>query len=996
MELILKKNLIHQVKPIKKLSSVFQNVDISRPIRNIENPIIDINDEYLYQNISNLQNPLPSSMRGISRNEDMLHLDIKMETGTGKTYVYTRTIYELHKLYGFRKFIIAVPSLAIKAGVERFIKNQSVAKHFRNNCGYKGEISLEVVEGVKRKKNKKNYIPNSITNFVNKTSSHQNVIEVLLVNMQHLKDNKSGVLVRNDYDSSVGGYNRPIDGIAATRPIMIIDEPHRFSREQTTYNFIEKRVRPQMIVRYGATFPEKQVGRGKNKMKVKDYQNLIYDLNIHKSFKDNLIKGVAKEHVASPNNKKEVFKIINMVKGDYVRFQKTSVNESGKTVKETKDLKLTDSLNRLSNSFRGITIDGIMATKVLLSNGEEKYTGDVFYSDVLATSYVRQSIQLALKRHFESERDNFKRKFKIKTLALFFIDDIYSYRNDKKTGKEPYLHIAFEEELKKQLEHEIAACSANEEEYKQYLQETLRNIKASHMGYFSQDNTSTEAEVEQQVNTILFDKEELLSLTDEDGNYNTKRFIFSKWTLKEGWDNPNIFTIAKLRSSGSDNSKLQEIGRGLRLPVDQSGNRVENESFMLNYIVDFTEEDFIKKLEKEIYGETSFDKKELSKEQVEKLATDKDMTQEQVVVELLTKGYIDINRQVKQDKLTEFLNEYPEVFNKLDDDKVTDRNRDKDRKVKIRQENYWKVKELWEKLNEKYYLYFDQVEDEVLVNIISEVITDKLIDRTARSTTRDILEMVQEEFVFTQVTDSVDTFYDTIPYGKFLKRLAQSTNVAIPLVHRGISKASQEKTLEDSFFTFDTVRNLTFYFKERLYDELLKVYSYKKLSNTRVHPTQLTEADGNPREHVKTSAYLGTKHTKGTPMKAYLYDTILYDSDIEDKNIKAQHDSIEVFGKIPKRSIQIPFIDGSTYSPDFMYVVKDNEGNPTIKAVIESKGVDSERTLRGSESDKIETPYQIFELFKQQGFEVKYYKQTNNDNIRDIINDMLSNNSENN
>lgn len=114
-----------------------------------------------------------------------------------------------------------------------------------------------------------------------------------------------------------------------------------------------------------------------------------------------------------------------MKKGDYVRFQKTAVGENNRIIKTTKDLKTHDSLVHLSQSLNGISIDGILASKVILSNGEEKSTGDVFFADVFATSYVRASIQLALKRHFETERDNFNRKFKIKTLALFFIDDIF-------------------------------------------------------------------------------------------------------------------------------------------------------------------------------------------------------------------------------------------------------------------------------------------------------------------------------------------------------------------------------------------------------------------------------------------------------------------------------------------------------------------------------------------------------------------------------------------
>jgi type III restriction enzyme len=933
LDLILKRNLAHQTIPIERLCSIFSNVGIQKPMKSIENPIIDIKSPYLYQNIKRLQEDLPSNMQGVSQDEaDCLNIDIKMETGTGKTYVYTKAIYELNKLYGFKKFIVAVPSIAIKAGTANFMKIQSNINHFKNVCGYKAEIKLRTVESIKTKKGSKKYVPNSIRDFVTSSNLQRNAIEVLLVNMQHLKESKNGVLVRDDYDSHIEGYYRPIDAVSATRPIMIIDEPHRFSRENATFKFIEEQVKPQMIIRFGATFPSKFIGRGRNRVEVKDYQNLIYDLNIHKAFEQNLIKGVAKEHVESPDNEEEVYKILTMKKGEFVRFQKTALNDQNQTVKTTKDLKPHDSLSLLSPKFSGITIDGILATKLNLSNGEEKFTGDVFFADVFATSYVRESIRLALKRHFETERENFKRKFKIKTLALFFIDDIHSYRDND--IKDPYLKNIFEEELRKKLEEEINNCDMFESEYREFLEESLENIKETHAGYFSQDNVSTEEEIEKEVNTILFDKERLLSLEDKNGKANTTRFIFSKWTLKEGWDNPNIFTIAKLRSSGSDNSKLQEIGRGLRLPVDETGNRMESETFTLNYIVDFTEKDFVKKLEEEIYGETSFEQKVLTPEQIEKIATNKGLSKEEVLIDLMGKGYISFDREIKAEKLQEFINEYPEIFNKLGKNRVRDRNVDKNKKVAIRKDNYWKLKDLWEKLNEKYYLHFDTIDEDVLIGTISNVITEDLINKTVRRTKRETSEMVQGELIFNVTLDSIDSSDDdTINYGIFLKEVAENTNISIPIIHAGIVQASKFKKIENAFFTRDTVRSFSIYFKQRIYDELLKIYSYKKLPNTAVHPTELTEENGNPRDYVKTSAYLGVNERKGTPLENYLYDTILFDSEIEESNIIENISSVEVFGKIPKRTMQIPFIDGSTYSPDFMFVIKDKEDKPTINLV---------------------------------------------------------------
>lgn len=955
-------------------------------MNSIENPIIDIGSPYLYQNIKRVQEDLPSNMQGVSRKEvDYLNIDIKMETGTGKTYVYTKAIYELNKLYGFKKFIIAVPSLAIKAGTANFMKAQSNVNHFKNVCGYNTEIKLRTVESIKTKKGKKKYVPNSIRDFVTSSNLQRNTIEVLLVNMQHLKESKNGVLVRDDYDSHIEGYYRPIDAISATRPIMIIDEPHRFSRDNATFKFIEEQVKPQMIIRFGATFPSEFIGRGKNRVEVKDYQNLIYDLNIHKAFENNLIKGVAKEHVESPDNEEEVFKILTMKKGEFVRFQKTELNEQGQIIKTTKELKTHDSLSLLSPKLSGITIDGILATKVILSNGEEKFTGDVFFADVFATSYVRESIRLALKRHFETERENFKRKFKIKTLALFFIDDIHSYRDNDK--KEPYLKNIFEEELSKKLEEEIDKCNIFESEYQKYLEESLANINETHAGYFSQDNFSSEEEIEREVNTILFDKEKLLSLVHKDGKANTTRFIFSKWTLKEGWDNPNIFTIAKLRSSGSDNSKLQEIGRGLRLPVDETGNRIENETFMLNYIVDFTEKDFVKKLEEEIYGETSFEQKEITSEQIEKIATNKGLSNEEVLIDLMSKGYISFDREIKTEKLQNFMTEYPEIFNKLDKSRIRDRNIDKNKEVAIRKDNYWKLKELWEQLNEKYYLHFDTINNDVLISIVSDVITEDLINKTVRRTKRETSEMVQGELIFNVTLDSIDSSYgETLNYGTFLKAIAESTNLSIPLIHAGIVRASKLKKIEKAFFTKDTVRSFSIYFKQRIYDELLKIYSYRKLPNTTVHPTELTEENGHPRDFVKTSAYLGVKERKGTPLETYLYDTILFDSEIEENNIIENISSVEVYGKIPKRTMQIPFIDGSTYSPDFMYVIKDKEGKPTINLVVESKGVKKKQDLRGTEDHKIEAANKLFGMVKESGINDEYEGQAGLGELGDKLN----------
>lgn len=157
--------------------------------------------------------------------------------------------------------------------------------------------------------------------------------------------------------------------------------------------------------------------------------------------------------------------------------------------------------------------------------------------------------------------------------------------------------------LKEKLVATIKVLDESESEYREYLEASLNHIDECHGGYFAQDNSSSDEDIANEVNDILNGKKHLLAFRDKDGKYILRRFLFSKWTLKEGWDNPNVFTIVKLRSSGSETSKLQEVGRGLRLPVDECGNRISNQEFMLNYIVDFTEADFANKLVEQINSE---------------------------------------------------------------------------------------------------------------------------------------------------------------------------------------------------------------------------------------------------------------------------------------------------------------------------------------------------------------------------------------------------------
>lgn len=307
-DLILQPALPHQQKAVDAICDVFTNVDILRPKQIYENPLIRYNDGQITQNIADIQkrNEIFSDYQVQTVNELPLSLDVKMETGTGKTYVYTHTMYELHKRYGFNKFIIAVPSLAIKAGVAEFINDSYVQSHFRDAGRYDADLEVGILEAAKRKQGK-TFFPSVVSEFVKGSSQVPNKIYVLLVNMQLLKISDSNMLSRKDYDFGAEGFYRPFDALKATRPIVIIDEPHRFARNQKAYKIILSELEPQCIIRFGATFPI-AIGRGV-KGKMFDYENLLYDLNACKSFNQGLIKGVAKEHFEPISKKEEKVKI---------------------------------------------------------------------------------------------------------------------------------------------------------------------------------------------------------------------------------------------------------------------------------------------------------------------------------------------------------------------------------------------------------------------------------------------------------------------------------------------------------------------------------------------------------------------------------------------------------------------------------------------------------------------------------------------------------------
>lgn len=983
MELILQRNLPHQQRAVDAINKVFDGVEITKPRQFFENPIINLSDSRISQNISELQKGLPSEYRSSSPIGDVLNLDIKMETGTGKTYVYTKTIYELHKNYGFNKFIIAVPSLAIKAGTGQFLEDAYAKKHFTDVCGYGTEIEVGILESHKKKKGRF-FFPSVVSEFVKGSTQNSKKIYVLLVNMQLLAVRKNGMLSRDDYDSGVEGFFRPFDALGATKPIVIIDEPHRFSRDQKAFKVILDELKPQSIIRFGATFPETSTGRGKNRITVKDYQNLLYDLNACESFNQNLIKGVAKEHFEPVSKRQEKVKITSINSRSSVNFQHKKQDERTKTYTLQKD----DSLSIISEAFEGITISGISASEVIFSNGITKSTGEELDVDIYMTSYQEQMMRLALERHFEIEKSNFcGRNFKIKTLALFFIDDIASYR-ETEDGKDPYLLKSFERLLKERIEIEISNLTEHEEEYKKYLQESLDNISACHGGYFAQDNNDTDENIAKEVDAILNGKKQLLSFKKPDGSYNTLRFLFSKWTLKEGWDNPNVFTIAKLRSSGSENSKLQEVGRGLRLPVDENGNRISNEEFQLNYIVDFTEADFAQRLIAQINGELP-QASSISEEKLEEVAKKRGISSDDLFDELYDKRYIDRRMNIKTDTRDAFFAEYPEFAVGLESGKVKDRNKDKAKPVKIRKAAYNDIKELWERINQRYLLFYDKDLDVNMEDVVLSILeAENVFTDVTMTSSREIVKSDGTEMSILSESGVQYIISKTIPYNEFLKRIMQGTNIPITTLHQAVSKYTNKNgMIKPEHFNENTVSIIIQKFQEWKNENLQGRFHYAK-SSTPVGSTALSFEDGSPRKEI-AQGRIGTKLAEGTPSEKYLYDAFAYDSPLEKKNIMADIEEVVVYGKIPRSSIAIPTITGGMYSPDFMYIVKKSTGEKELNIVIETKDVENKNNIRGTERANLRCARVFFDILSQDGYKVHFRDQINNRQMAQIINEVL-------
>ena len=969
------KNLDHQTSAVNSTIGVFEGVSIVHPTeldKNYINPVLDHLDgnSYYANNITTIR-----LNNGIDQKTERYVniVDIMMETGTGKTYTYTKTIFELNKRFGIFKFIVVVPTLSIKAGTIDFLKSESSREHFKEQYGK--VLNLHIVESQKNT-GKKSYIPPAVTSFVNSGDYEKNTIQVMIINAGMINSDT----LHKSFDRALfDKYAVPSEAIGAVKPFMIIDEPHKFAQDNKTWKNIEK-FDPQFILRYGATFPDKEIKVKDNfsnkfvKQKVKDYHNLVYQLTAVDSFNRNLVKGIIGHITEFENGKNAEAKFINS-DGKEATFKLTE-NDKSTTIKVSKK----ESLSKVHSEMTDLTIEKLNKSTIVLSNGLEMKKDDKINPYSYAQTFQEIMIQKAIKHHFEIEKDLLTRDVRIKPITLFFIDNIDEYR--KKDG---YVRKTVEQYIK--LEIEKLLESNVEGRYRDYLEKTLADISLTHGGYFSKDNTEKDEAIEKEINEILHDKQAMLDLE------NPRRFIFSKWTLREGWDNPNVFQICKLRSSGSDISKLQEVGRGLRLPVNEYGNRVKDEQFYLNYFVDFTESDFVDELVNEINsksGAISIDEEpeKLHETLIKNIVELYKLDEDDLIDELVEKNVIRASHKFLEGGYDYIKQNYPLAFEGVNTNKIRTAE-DNKKKVTVRTEKYQELRYLWEKLNEKVVLEY-KFNDEVLFNkLFSDFLgLGKDIFRTNGINERIAKVDIDNNQAVVREADSIYgrevATISTMKYSDFLKELSKRMNINLKTLHQSLVDSQIDI---NQYLNLASIRLMQQNFEVYLMANAFEKFSieYQRVTNT-VHPTKLTDEKGNALKEV-ASTDIGVYYSNESVDESYFFNEMYFDSDIEKDNIKTKIEEVVVFTKIPKNSIKIPIAGGKSYSPDFAYVLKYEGGEKILHFVVESKNTPNEEGLRSEEKHKIRHAEKFFDG----SVKIEFKKQFSNNKIVDLIKDIIKN-----
>lgn len=940
---ILLEELPHQLKALEALDDAFYGLD-----KNTKDP----DNDYVYAN------PI---IKG--RGQENTNIDIKMETGTGKTYVGVRAMYELHRKYGLFKFIVVVPSPAIKEGWKNFISADYAKQHF-SQYYENTNINLNIINAGDFN-SKKGLLPAHLVDFIEGDRLNSSTIQVLLINAGMLNSSS----MKKEYSQTLlSGWTSPIKGLQATRPIVLVDEPHRFPRDKANYKAITS-LNPQMIIRFGATFPDIKVGKGKQAKIVKDYyrKQPQFNLNAVSAFNDGLVKGI---DVYYPNvtetEAKDTYIVQSVTNKELVLKHNSTLHTYGRD----EDI--------------GFDGDISYAGGKTLSNGLELEKGMIFLPATMTNSYQELIIRDAIDKHFEAEIPNFMREndhqAKVKTLSLFFIDSIKSYRDEK-----GWLKDLFEKLLRRKLESLIREYRVKklprEQEYLSFLQATLSELTENvHAGYFGEDRGTGDAAIQAEVDDILKNKEKLLSFKDDKGNWQTRRFLFSKWTLREGWDNPNVFVIAKLRTSGSDNSKIQEVGRGLRLPVDENGHRLLQDELpsRLRFLIGYDEKDFAQKLVGEVNADVTVELNEakLTPDMIQLILDNTDEWDELGLLGYLNKAtIIDGNRNFLDDGFEKLLEEFPVLIEatQIKQDKITTGGPTSKERIKLNKENWNKMRGLWEQFSNRYMLEFDQISDGAKQLLIDEMVQNHenfVIQYSEFTHNKLHYNDEVKEMRLIEKTSAYAKSIEGMKYGEFLLALAKSTKLTPNQLHKSILPVIRDQYHGDTrYFNELTLNNLIRDFRERFENRYAQSYHYQPLdfqASTSVFNIETnTFKDDILATVIGVNEYADVQEDDRQlyEMPPLRFDSVNPELDLLKRGYDA---SVVSFGKLPKKAIQVPKYMGGTTTPDFVYVVE-KEDESHIYLLVETKAEGSGKRL--SDAQIVDIQSKFFGNLKEYGIE---------------------------
>ncbi|MEQ1403597.1 DEAD/DEAH box helicase family protein [Neorhizobium sp. Rsf11] len=926
-----------------------------------------------------------------------VHLDVEMETGTGKTYCYIKTIFEMNKRYGWSKFIIMVPSIAIREGVAKSL--QITADHFTEGYGKKARF----------------FIYNSKRLHELESFSSDAGINVMIINIQAFnaatKSNASEEARRIFRELDDFQSRRPIDVIASNRPVLILDEPQKMEGEATLKALVE--FKPLMILRYSATH--------------KTQHNRIHRLDALDAFNQKLVKkiavrGIQARGLAGTNAYLYLEGIEISKKAPVARIELELKLASGEIKRQLRRVEFKDDLFALSgdlDQYRGFTasqIDAVSET-VEFTNGVVLKAGEP-NGDVLERDIRRIQIRETIKAHLEKEKQLFSRG--IKVLSLFFIDEVAKYRDYTQADERGEYARVFEEEYALLKDEYLSELAVDNEAYRGYLAGI--HPARTHNGYFSIDKKTSrlkdpdvaktgdnkgQSEDPDAYDLILKDKERLLSFAEP------TRFIFSHSALREGWDNPNVFVMCMLKHSDNQISRRQEVGRGLRLSVDQNGDRMDNpvtvhDINVLTVVASESYKNFVEALQKEMVEALTARPRQANEEYFKGKLIEADGASIEVSSDmaagiefyLVQSGYVDRQKNITEKyqsarengtlaELPEDLKPYSDqivglidgVFNERQLPKIQDDRRSKRNPLN---DNFHRkeFQELWSRINQKavYRVEFEP----------SELI------RKSVSALDSHLRVTPLQYTVTAGIQRDGLTYDAVGDGKSFRENEQETYQAETVVSL-VKYDLLAKLAEATQLTRQTIAEIlsgiqpTVFgqFKqnpEHFISEASRLIIEQKATMVIERLTYDAVAERYESDIFTASQTVQDFSRASEKLKKHVYDYAILDSDIERRFVEQLDTSNEivVYAKLPK-GFAIPTPVGD-YNPDWAISFKEGSVRH-IYFVAETKGTLSSLKLREFETTKIECARRFFEEVgsKVTTHKVKYDVVTDYSRLMDVV-----------